>query len=238
MIHSSTDWHILVVEDHQDIRQLLVHALKKAEFRVSSAANLAQANDFFSQDHDYPDIIILDLGLPDGDGSDWIAQLRVWCQVPIIVLSARFAEHDKIKALDAGADDYLSKPFSTEELLARVRAQARRLIQLRQQTHQQAMISFGQFKFDRHKLQLWQGDQLLHLTNIEYQLLATLTAHAGQVLTHRQLLLAVWGANFSEESHYLRIYISHLRKKIETNPTRPVHLLTEVGVGYRFMLSS
>jgi len=234
MIQSSTDWHILVVEDHQDIRQLLVHALKKAEFSVSSAANLAQANDFFSQQNNYPDMIILDLGLPDGDGSEWISQLRVWCQVPIIVLSARFAEQDKIKALDAGADDYLSKPFSTEELLARVRAQGRRLNQLHQQ---QAMISFGQFKFDRHKLQLWQGEQLVHLTNIEYQLLAVLTAHAGQVLTHRQLLLAVWGANFSEESHYLRIYISHLRKKIETNPTRPMYLLTEVGVGYRFMLS-
>lgn len=234
MIQSSTDWHILVVEDHQDIRQLLVHALKKAEFKVSSAANLAQANDFFSQGKTHPNLIILDLGLPDGDGSEWIAQLRVWCQVPIIVLSARFAEHDKIKALDAGADDYLSKPFSTEELLARVRAQARRLSQL---PSQQAMISFGQFRFDRHKLQLWQGEQLVHLTNIEYQLLAVLTAHAGQVLTHRQLLLAVWGANFSQESHYLRIYISHLRKKIEINPTRPSHLLTEVGVGYRFMLS-
>ncbi|MFO1390788.1 MAG: response regulator [Agitococcus sp.] len=234
MIQSSTDWHILVVEDHQDIRQLLVHALKKAEFKVSAAANLAQANDFFSQDKIHPKLIILDLGLPDGDGSEWIAQLRVWCQVPIIVLSARFAEHDKIKALDAGADDYLSKPFSTEELLARVRAQARRLSQL---PPQQAMISFGQFRFDRHKLQLWQGEQLVHLTNIEYQLLAVLTAHAGQVLTHRQLLLAVWGANFSQESHYLRIYISHLRKKIEINPTRPSYLLTEVGVGYRFMLS-
>lgn len=234
MIQSSSDWHILVVEDHQDIRQLLVHALKKAEFKVSTAANLAQANDFFSQEKTYPNLIILDLGLPDGDGSDWIAQLRVWCQVPIIVLSARFAEHDKIKALDAGADDYLSKPFSTDELLARVRAQARRLSQL---PPQQAMISFGQFRFDRHKLQLWQGEQLVHLTNIEYQLLAVLTAHAGQVLTHRQLLLAVWGANFSEESHYLRIYISHLRKKIEINPTRPMYLLTEVGVGYRFMLS-
>ena len=234
MIQSSTDWHILVVEDHQDIRQLLIHALKKAEFRVSSAANLAQANAFFNKQKTHPDIIILDLGLPDGDGSEWISQLRVWCQVPIIVLSARFSEHDKIKSLDAGADDYLSKPFSTEELLARVRAQARRLSQL---PLQQAMISFGQFKFDRHKLQLWQGEQLVHLTNIEYQLLTVLTAHAGQVLTHRQLLLAVWGANFSEESHYLRIYISHLRKKIEVNPTRPVYLLTEVGVGYRFMLS-
>lgn len=234
MIQSSTDWHILVVEDHQDIRQLLIHALKKAEFKVSAAATLAEANDFFSQEKIYPKLIILDLGLPDGDGSEWIAQLRVWCQIPIIVLSARFAEHDKIKALDAGADDYLSKPFSTEELLARVRAQARRLSQL---PSQQAMISFGQFRFDRHKLQLWQGEQLVHLTNIEYQLLAVLTAHAGQVLTHRQLLLAVWGANFSQESHYLRIYISHLRKKIEINPTRPSYLLTEVGVGYRFMLS-
>lgn len=237
MILSANDWHILVVEDHQDIRQLLIHALKKAEFKVSAAATLAQANDFFNQQHHYPDIIILDLGLPDGDGSTWISQLRVWCQIPIIVLSARFAEQDKIKALDAGADDYLSKPFSTDELLARVRAQGRRLGQLRQQQPQQAMVSFGQFKFDRHKLQLWQDDQLVHLTNIEYQLLAVLTAHAGQVLTHRQLLLAVWGANFSEESHYLRIYISHLRKKIEINPSRPSYLLTEVGVGYRFMLS-
>lgn len=237
MMSQSTDWHILVVEDHQDIRQLLVHALKKANFSVSSAANLAQANDFFSQQNAYPDIVILDLGLPDGDGNTWINQLRVWCHIPIIVLSARFAEQDKIKALDAGADDYLSKPFSTEELLARVRAQGRRLGQLNQQHHQPAIISFGQFKFDRHKLQLWQGEQLVHLTNIEYQLLAVLTVHAGQVLTHRQLLLAVWGANFSEESHYLRIYISHLRKKIEANSTRPLYLLTEVGIGYRFMLS-
>ncbi|PTQ90189.1 response regulator [Agitococcus lubricus] len=237
MISSAIRSHILVVEDNTDIRQLLYQALIKADFQVSLAANLSQANAYFREDKTHPELIILDLGLPDGDGSQWISQLRLWSTLPIIVLSARFAEHDKIHALDAGADDYLTKPFSTDELLARVRAQCRRLVQLRQQNAQQAMIQFADFHFDRHQQQLWQGTNLIHLTHIEAQLLAVLTAHAGQVLTHRQLLVAVWGGEFSEESHYLRIYIRHLRKKIESDPARPKYLLTEVGVGYRFLLS-
>lgn len=180
-----------------------------------------------------PDLIILDLGLPDRDGLEVLRDLRGWSQIPVIVLSARTQEEDKIHALDCGADDYLTKPFGVGELLARVRAQLRR--------HQlsgdigQSRISFGHIQVDRAKrLVTTLTGEHIHLTSLEYRLLAYLLAHPGKVLTHRELLREVWGPSHVESPHYLRVYMGNLRKKLEADPARPDFLLTESGLGYRF----
>ena len=180
-----------------------------------------------------PDVVILDLGLPDGDGIDLIRAMRVWSEVPVIVLSARVEEDDKVDALDAGADDYLTKPFGVPELLARVRVALRR--QQRAGGEQGAELAFGEVTVDLVRRRVTRGGVEVHLTQIEYRLLLELLRHPGKVLTHRHLLREVWGPAHAEQTHYLRIYMGHLRQKLEREPARPRHLLTETGVGYRFV---
>ena len=180
-----------------------------------------------------PDLVVLDLGLPDGDGIDFIRGLRAWSQIPVIVLSARTMEADKIAALDAGADDYLVKPFGTGELLARVRAQLRR--HPRANAEAPSVLEFGDVRIDLVHRGVERGGAALHLTPIEYRLLTHLAAHPNRVLTHPQLLKAVWGPSHSEDTHYVRIYMGHLRAKLEADPSQPQHLVTELGVGYRFV---
>jgi two-component system KDP operon response regulator KdpE len=180
-----------------------------------------------------PDLVILDLGLPDGDGTDFIRAVRAWSGMPIIVLSARVGEHDKVEALDAGADDYLSKPFGVAELLARVRASLRRLA--RSGDEQGPVVRFADVVVDLANRHVTRRDQEVHLTQVEFRLLAVLLSHPGKVLTHRLLLREVWGPSHVEHSHYLRIYMGHLRQKLEADPARPRHLITETGIGYRFV---
>jgi len=179
-----------------------------------------------------PDLVVLDLGLPDGNGVDFIRDFRGWSSVPIIVLSARAAEAEKIEALDAGADDYLTKPFGVGELLARVRASLRRTSAAAPGSG--AVFRFGDVEVDQATRTVTRAGQRVHLTPIEYRLLSLLIANAGKVLTHRHLLREVWGPTFVESNHYVRIYVGHLRQKLETDPAQPRHLLTETGVGYRF----
>jgi two-component system KDP operon response regulator KdpE len=178
-----------------------------------------------------PDVIVLDLGLPDGDGVSLVRDVRGWSGVPIIVLSARVDESDKVIALDAGADDYLVKPFGVAELLARVRASLRRRAQ---GVGESPIVHFGAVSVDLTNRRVTQHGADVHLTQIEFRLLATLLAHPGKVLTHRQLLRDVWGPTHVEHNHYLRIYMGHLRQKLEADPAQPRYLLTETGVGYRF----
>jgi two-component system KDP operon response regulator KdpE len=179
-----------------------------------------------------PDLLVLDLGLPDGDGVVLIRELRTWSNVPVLVLSARATEHDKVEALDAGADDYLVKPFGARELLARVRAHLRRSIK---GPPGGAAIEFGDVKIDLARRIVERAGETVHVTPIEYRLLTRLAAHPHCVLTHRQLLNAVWGPNHSEDTHYLRVYMGQLRKKFERDPAQPRHLVTETGIGYRFV---
>ena len=180
-----------------------------------------------------PDLIILDLGLPDGDGIEFIRDLRQWSAVPVIVLSARSEESDKIAALDAGADDYLSKPFGIGELQARLRVALRRHSAT---TAPDPLVKFSDVTVDLAARVIHRGEEEVHLTPIEFRLLAVLLNNAGKVLTQRQLLNQVWGPNAVEHSHYLRIYMGHLRQKLEQDPARPRHFITETGIGYRFML--
>jgi two-component system KDP operon response regulator KdpE len=191
-----------------------------------------------------PDLLIVDLGLPDGDGIDLIRDVRGWSNVPVIVLSARINEVDKIAALDAGADDYLAKPFGLGELMARVRANLRRprTVSTEAQsdvpTPTDAVFSFGDVEVNRLERIVRRAGAEVHLTPIEYRLLAVLVANVGRVITHKQLLRDVWGPSHSEQSHYLRIYMGHLRQKLEVDPAQPLHLLTETGVGYRLLTDS
>jgi two-component system KDP operon response regulator KdpE len=182
-----------------------------------------------------PDLVILDLGLPDGSGVDFIREVRAWTSVPIVVLSARVEEHDKVEALDAGADDYLTKPFGVGELLARVRAALRR--HARAGEEQSSVVRFGDVVVDLANRRVSKGGRDVHLTQIEFRLLVVLLSHPGKVLTHRHLLREVWGPTYVEHSHYLRIYMGHLRQKLEDDAARPKHLITETGVGYRFVLA-
>ena len=184
-----------------------------------------------------PDLLILDLGLPDGNGIDLIRDLRGWSDVPVLILSARSQEADKIAALDAGADDYLTKPFGVGELLARVRANLRRpRADAGGADAASAVFSFGEVEVDRQARIVRRQGAEVHLTPIEYRLLSVLMAHAGRVLTHRHLLREVWGPSHAEQSHYLRIYMGHLRQKLEQDPAQPRHLLTETAVGYRLLV--
>jgi len=180
-----------------------------------------------------PDLVIADLGLPDGDGVDFIRQLRAWSGVPVIVLSARTQESEKVAALDAGADDYITKPFGVAELLARTRANLRRVRAGRAATD--AVFRFGDVEVDLAARIVRRGGAEVHLTPIEYRLLGVLIANAGRVLTHPFLLREVWGPSHSESTHYLRVYMGNLRQKLEVDSAQPVHLLTETGVGYRLM---
>jgi two-component system KDP operon response regulator KdpE len=220
---------ILVVEDEPQIRRFVCVALEDAG-RILEVDTAAAALEAFAGEA--PALAIIDLGLPDRDGMDLIRELRGWTQLPLLVLSARSAETEKVAALDAGADDYLTKPFGVQELRARVRALLRRL----KVGAGEAVIEFGAIRVDRVHRTVTRDGAAIHLTPIEYRLLGVLLANAGRVLTHRQLLKEVWGPGCAERGHYLRIYIGHLRQKLEVDSARPRHLLTETGVGYRFQL--
>ena len=220
---------ILVVEDEPQIRRFVRTALED-EGRVVEAGSAAEALEAFAGPG--PALAIIDLGLPDRDGVELIRELRTWTVLPVLVLSARSAEAEKVAALDAGADDYLTKPFGVEEMRARVRALLRR----QRVGAGETVIEFGSIRVDRVHRSVTRDGIAIHLTPIEYRLLGALLANAGRVMTHRQLLKEVWGAGYAERGHYLRIYIGHLRQKLEADPARPRHLLTETGVGYRFQL--
>ncbi len=221
---------IVVIEDEVQIRRFVQLALESEGCQVHVAE--AARRGLIDAATRRPDLIILDLGLPDADGMDVIRELRGWTQVPIIVLSARTAEAGKIAALDAGADDYLTKPFGAGELLARVRAQLRR--QRGAAPSPRQAVDFGRIRIDLAARLVWRDGEVLKLTPIEYRLLAFLVVHPDCVLTHRQILVGVWGPGHAEDAHYVRIYMGHLRRKLEDDPSNPQHLLTESGVGYRF----
>lgn len=222
---------VLLVEDEAQIRRFVRSALEGDDCRVAEAETMRQG--LIEAGTRKPDLVILDLGLPDGDGAQFVEGLRTWSAIPVIILSARSTEHDKIEVLDAGADDYLTKPFSVGELLARVRALLRR--QARVAEGESPVLRFGAVEVDlSRRVVLWQGAPV-RLTPIEYRLLAVLLANSGKVMTHRHLLREVWGPAFVESNHYLRIYVSRLRQKLENDPAQPRHFLTETGVGYRFV---
>ncbi len=221
---------VLVIEDDADIRHFVRLALASEGHEVTEAATIARG--LIDAGLHRPDLVVLDLGLPDGDGVDFIRQLRSWSSSPVLVLSARSAEQDKVRALDAGADDYLVKPFGSAELLARTRAHLRRRLQ--HAGAQDANLSFGDTTIDRAHRRVTRGSEPLHLTPIEYSLLLRLTSQPDRVITHRQLLLELWGPANADNPHYVRVHMGNLRKKIEADPARPRWLLTETGVGYRF----
>ncbi|MDX7987758.1 two-component system response regulator KdpE [Xenorhabdus sp. 12] len=221
---------VLIIEDEKEIRRFVRLALESENWRVFECETLKRG--LIEAATRRPDLLILDLGLPDGNGIELIQDIRQWSDIPIIVLSARDSEQDKVTALDLGADDYLSKPFGINELLARVRVALRHS----SKTSQPApIIHFADIQVDLINRRVLKGETELHLTPIEYRLLTELLANSGKVLTQRYLLNHVWGPHYIEHNHYLRIYMGHLRQKLEADPARPKYLLTETGVGYRFM---
>ena len=226
-----TQQRVLIVEDEVEIRRFVRMALNAEGFEVIEADAVRRG--LIEAGTRRPDLVVLDLGLPDGDGVDLIRDLRAWSDIPIVVLSARVTEADKIGALDAGADDYLVKPFSAGELLARVRAQLRR--RTRAGVDGTTTIEFGDVRIDLLRRTVERAGAAIHLTPIQYRLLVHLTGHPNCVRTHRQLLHAVWGSSHGEDTPYLRVYMGQLRKKVERDPSQPRHLLTEAGVGYRFV---
>lgn len=221
---------VLVVEDETQIRRFVRSALEGEGCRVAEAETMAQG--LLDAGTRKPDLVILDLGLPDGDGVRFVHGLRAWSNLPVLILSARSTESDKISVLDAGADDYLTKPFAVGELLARVRALLRR--GKAGGTAESPIVRFGEVEVDLTRRQILRQGSAVHLTPIEYRLLCVMLANAGKVMTHRHLLRDVWGPSYVESNHYLRIYVGHLRQKLEQDPTQPRHFLTETGVGYRF----
>lgn len=222
---------ILVIEDEPPLRKFLRVTLGTAYRLVEAATG---EDGIRHAAYDRPDLIVLDLGLPDTDGLDVTRRVREWSTVPIIVVSARGQESDKIAALDAGADDYLTKPFGAGELMARVRVALRHSAAVRR-GDDGAIFESGDLRVDLVRRETSVRGALIHLTPNEFKLLATFIRHAGLVLTHRQLLKEVWGPGSGQESHYLRVYVNQLRQKIEADPTRPRHLITETGVGYRLL---
>ncbi len=221
---------IVVIEDDPQMRRFLRTSLGTMEFQVYEADSGQQG--LVEAGVRKPDLIVLDLGLPDMDGVEVVRALREWTMLPIIILSARSAEQHKVDALDAGADDYLTKPFGIGELMARIRVALRHSANNSEHAIDQVFTT-GELKVDLARRLVHVGEHEVHLTPIEYRLLSTLVKHAGKVLTHRQLLTEVWGPAYVENAHYLRIYMSQLRQKLETDPTRMKYLLTESGVGYR-----
>ena len=221
---------VLIVEDEPEIRRFLRTSLATEGYRVVEAGSGARgAIDAGSHK---PDLAIVDLGLPDIDGVDVIRRIRAWSPMPILVLSARAQERSKVEALDAGADDYVTKPFGVGELLARVR------VALRNATRAgsgKSALKLGKVSADLERHVVRRDGVEVHLTALEFRLLACLAKHLGMVVTHRQLLKAVWGADHAEDTHYLRVYMGQLRKKIEHDPAQPRHLVTETGIGYRFV---
>ena len=220
---------VILVEDEKQIRRFVRDALETEGFHVFEAETVRQG--LIEAGTRKPDLVVLDLGLPDRDGIEFIRDLRSWSDLPRIVLSARTNEADKIAALDAGADDYLTKPFGVGELLARVRVALRRRDKAGEAGATE--VEFGSVRIDLLNRNVKRDGQAVHLTPIEYRLLTLLIRNAGKVLTHRQILREVWGPSHVESNHYLRIYMGQLRHKLEENPAQPRWLLTEAGVGYR-----
>jgi two-component system KDP operon response regulator KdpE len=220
---------VLVIEDEPQMRRFLKASLESHGYRLVEA--LTAREGIAQAAGRNPDAILLDLGLPDFDGLEVTRRLREWSQTPVIVISARGREDDKIAALDAGADDYLTKPFGMGELLARLRVALRRAA--RGDGAEESVFVVGDLKVDLGARLVYRAGAEVHLTPIEYKLLATLVRHAGKVLTHRQLLKEAWGPNAVEHTHYVRVYMTQLRHKLEPDPSRPRYLLTESGVGYR-----
>lgn len=221
---------ILVIDDEVEIRRLLKVGLTAHGFDFLEASN--GQDGIYQAAMSRPDIIILDMGLPDLEGLSVVSQIREWSQIPIIILSVRGQDNDKVNALDLGADDYLTKPFSMSELLARIR------VAIRHQGNRkfEPVIQIGDLSIDLLRRQIKVADAEIHLTPTEYDLLKILASNAGKVVTHRQLLTSIWGNNSQEYAQYLRIYISSLRKKIEIDPNQPKYIWTEPGVGYRLAL--
>ena len=222
---------VILIEDERQIRRFVRTALEGEGWIVHEVETMRQG--LTDAGTRKPDLLILDLGLPDGDGVDFLRDLRGWSKVPVIVLSARVGEHDKIEALDAGADDYLTKPFGVGELLARVRAASRRRRESGAGIGE--IFEFGDVSIDLRLRTVRKGGAAIHVSPIEYRLLGFLIANAGKVLTHREILREVWGPSHANDGHYVRIYMGHLRRKLEDEPARPQYILTEPAVGYRLV---
>lgn len=221
---------VLVVEDEPQMRKFIRASLTSHGYRVLEAEKASEAIALLTSHN--PELLLLDLGLPDGDGIELARQVREFSRVPIIVLSARGREDDKVSALDAGADDYLTKPFGVNELLARMRV-ALRHAQRGDPAPAPQALEFGDLRLDLVRRQVFRGAEELHLTPIEYKLLSLFAQNAGKVLTHRHILKEVWGPSYASQTHYVRVHMAELRKKIEADPARPQLLVTEPGVGYR-----
>lgn len=220
---------IIIIDDEAQIRRLLQVALKAHGYDTALAGSGQEGLEIAAVFR--PDLIILDMSLPDMDGIEVVKNLRQWSQVPLIILSVREAESDKIAALDAGADDYVTKPFGMGELLARIRTALRHI----SASADEPVLTFGNLSIDLAHRQVNLDGQELRLTPTEYELLKLLANHSGKVLTHAQILRSVWGPGYEKENHYLRVYIGQLRHKIEKDPSRPEHIITEPAVGYRFV---
>ena len=227
----STAPHVLVIDDEPQILRALRTILAEHKFRVTTASTGEEGLTLAAAQP--PDVVILDLGLPRMSGLEVCAQLREWTQVPVIVLSARDTEHDKVRALDEGADDYLTKPFGIDELLARIRVALRHSAQA--QGSPEPVVTAGNLRIDLARHLVTRGEATVKLTATEFKLLAYLAANEGRVLTHHTILAQVWGPEYADHTEYLRVYMRQLRKKLEDDPDHPQHLLTEPGIGYRFL---
>ncbi|WP_244813853.1 two-component system response regulator KdpE [Caballeronia sp. Lep1P3] len=228
---SEPSFTVVLIEDEKQIRRFVRVSLEAQNMSVHEAETGQQG--LIAAATRKPDLVIVDLGLPDTDGLDVIRELRSWSEVPVIVLSARTQEEQKVAALDAGADDYLTKPFGVSELMARIRAHLRRRNQAA--GSETPVVNFGDVSVDLALRRVTRDGETVHLTPTEYRLLATLVRDAGRVLTHRHLLREVWGPSHVESPHYLRIYMAHLRQKLERDAAQPEHIVTETGVGYRLV---
>jgi two-component system KDP operon response regulator KdpE len=228
----STEPLVLIVDDEIPIRRFLRVSLTGEGYRVVEAGTSREALDQIAAQR--PDVVVLDLGLPDRDGVALIREIREWSSVPIVVLSVRDRESDKVSALETGADDYLTKPFSVGELLARLRV-ALRHAAIAGGTADEPVFATGELRVDLARRQVFVAGREVRLTPFEYKLLALLVTNAGKVLTHRQLLRQVWGPEYGDENHYIRVYVAQLRRKLEADPARPRYLRTEPGVGYRLV---
>jgi two-component system KDP operon response regulator KdpE len=219
---------VFVVDDEAAILRFLKPALEANNYEIASAGTVAEAMKRIAAEA--PDIVLLDLGLPDGDGKDVIRRIREWSDVPIVVLSARDREAEKIESLDLGADDFVNKPFGVGELLARMRTAIRHRMQRKAET---PILRVGKLEIDNLRHRVSRGGEEVKLTPKEFELLSFLTRYAGKVVTHKQILTAVWGPAHTEDTQYLRVYIGHLRQKLEDNPDDPKVITTEPGIGYR-----